>query len=105
MAGLLHFATMNKNMPKHLLRRTVQEWDKKLNKLPKEDRDEVGKLLWWDWFSDREVYNRWKRFDKYLGWRNDLPKLSEERMFFYLTKFLDYPEWLARNRSKIERYK
>jgi hypothetical protein len=38
-------------------------WVDRVSKFEPELRDQLINIIWWDWFSEREVPNRWNHFD------------------------------------------
>jgi hypothetical protein len=38
-------------------------WVERVNQFEPELRDRLINIIWWDWFSEREVPNRWHHFD------------------------------------------
>lgn len=43
-----------------------EDWRKAIRRLPLEIRAEVARVVWWDWFSDRQHGERWPHLDEYL---------------------------------------
>ena len=43
-----------------------QEWVDKVNSLPEVARGQIARMIWWDFWSDKLVANRWTEFDHWL---------------------------------------
>lgn len=62
------------------------EWLHDIRKLPKNVRESVAKVIWWDMFASRSVTKRWAHLDKYLKYNHNMPDISKEDMYVYLMK-------------------
>jgi hypothetical protein len=43
-----------------------QQWRSRVAALPLKIRTEVAHVIWWDWFSGRNVSERWPHMDSYI---------------------------------------
>ncbi len=50
--------------------RTPEEWSEVVEALPNDIRPQVARVIWWDWFANQEVKNRWPHLDKYIRTRS-----------------------------------
>lgn len=50
--------------------RTPDEWLEVVEALPDDIRPQVARVIWWDWFANQEVRNRWPHLDKYIRTRS-----------------------------------
>ena len=47
--------------------RLPEDWAAMIAELPLAIRPMVGRIVWWDWFSERLVPHRWHHLDQYLN--------------------------------------
>lgn len=91
-----------------LRERTPKEWRNLIEQVPNDTRAYVARLIWWDWFSHRDVPNRWNELDDFLHipyarlmWERENPdKVHEpdQNEIFHVLLAMGYPESLALNR-------
>ncbi len=43
-----------------------QQWRTRVAAVPKKMQTEVAHVIWWDWFSGRDVSERWPDLDIYI---------------------------------------
>lgn len=53
--------------------RLPEDWAAMIAELPLAIRPMVGRIVWWDWFSERLVAHRWHHLDQYLKHCRVLP--------------------------------
>lgn len=86
----------NKEIFKNLRKRRPETWAEAIELIPQNVRHQAAKIVWWDYFGDRSVANRWPHLDQYLG-------ISfEEAPFADLVNALEsvgYPEKTALSRA------
>jgi len=46
--------------------RSPEEWVERINALPSSIRPFAARIIWWDWFGNRTVADRWHHLDKYI---------------------------------------
>lgn len=44
-----------------------EEWENRISKVKKNARGNVAKIIWWDFFGDVEVTDRWPHLDKWIN--------------------------------------
>jgi hypothetical protein len=49
-----------------LKRVTPKQWFTRVNNVPKKMQTEVAHVVWWDWFSGRNVTQRWPHLDTFI---------------------------------------
>ena len=76
-----------------------QEWVLRIAKLPKRLHAVISCIVWWDWFSERTVSERWNHMDQYLPFREHDPDISVEELIEALVK-IGYPQRKAELRMK-----
>lgn len=42
------------------------QWLERINSLPERARGQIARMVWWDFWSDRTVAERWSEFDHWL---------------------------------------
>lgn len=47
-------------------RLTPQQWAERVLQVPDEIRPQVARVVWYDWFGQRESHERWPHLDCYL---------------------------------------
>lgn len=50
----------------NLRARSPQEWRERIDRIPYEFRLAIASIVWWDFFSEREVKERWDELDEYV---------------------------------------
>lgn len=60
-----------KNSPNYIRRRELEklspeEWRQRLEKVPDVQRAATARIIWWDFFSQRNVKSRWNQLDNLL---------------------------------------
>lgn len=65
-------------LSKELREVSPQEWVLRIAKLPSKLHPVVSCIVWWDWFSERLVPDRWPHMDQYLPFRehDDIPAIE-----------------------------
>lgn len=43
-----------------------EEWVMRIDSLPAKAKPQIARMVWWDFWSERTVSERWPHFDKYL---------------------------------------
>ena|SRR5690606_4069091 len=79
-----------------LKKRSPEEWCDLLKEIPKKHRSQVAKIIWWDWFGDRNVWERWPHLDRYIK-PNEYVEIKDEKFVEYLLK-LGYTPYMAHTR-------
>ena len=51
---------------KALQRVKPAEWLERINALPKRAQGQIARMVWWDFWSNRVVSERWNEFDHWL---------------------------------------
>lgn len=72
-----------------LRKRSPEQWAEAVMAVAEEVRPEVGRIVWWDYFSNRTVPERWAHLDEYLAgpWRtSDLGKVLKGLLVVGYTK-------------------
>ena len=49
-----------------LKRVSPKQWRNRVASVPKKMQTEVAHVIWWDWFSGRDVTERWPDLDTYI---------------------------------------
>lgn len=64
--------------------RTPEAWAELVNQQPESIRVSVGKVIWWDWFSDRSLVDRWDHLDAIINQPiQDEPTLEELQLILF----------------------
>jgi hypothetical protein len=48
-----------------------EEWVRRVDALPVKARPQIARMIWWDFWSERTVAERWPHFDAYLQFDHD----------------------------------
>lgn len=80
-------------MRKALRRRTPDEWRSIIQALPSHVRTKIAKLVWWDYFGDRTVTDRWHHLDDYL-YQKCCESCTLDQIHYHLTS-IGFPETFA----------
>lgn len=78
---------------------TPEQWVERVAGLPAPARPQIARMIWWDWWSERKVGERWPHFDKYLEFDavEDANPLST-RMIAKCLKAVGYPPYRVKLR-------
>jgi len=95
----------NKQMSDSLRKRSPEEWRSLVLQVPSDIRAYVARLIWWDWFANRPVPDRWPHLDEFLNvpysqlmWERANPELVKEpdsNEIFHILLAMGYPESTA----------
>lgn len=71
-----------------------EEWVQRVEALPAKARPQIARMVWWDFFSERTVLERWPHFDHYLQFdeNEDVNPLSRT-MIAKCLKAVGYPKY------------
>lgn len=47
---------------------TPEDWLQRVKSLPLRCQPAIARMIWWDFWSDRVVAERWNHFDEWLKW-------------------------------------
>ena len=75
---------MAKKSKNPLKRKHPLEWLNDIRRLPKRVQSNIARIIWWDWFADREVADRWPHLDGYL--KQEMVDLNKEETVKYLLR-------------------
>lgn len=86
---------MAKKTKNPLKRKHPLEWLYDIQRLPKKVQSNIARIIWWDFFAEREVINRWAHLDQYL--KEPMIDLTKEETVKYLRR-CEYTEHAANER-------
>lgn len=78
---------------------TEQQWLERVETLPEEHQGPGARMLWWDFWSNRTVAERWTLLDKFLAFdqkEEDSPLPKE--VLAGILRHLGYPEYRVKLR-------
>lgn len=76
-----------------------EDWVGRVNSLPAKARPQIARMIWWDFWSERTVAERWPHFDQYLQFdheedQNPLPRTMVAKCL----KAVGYPKYRVKLR-------
>jgi hypothetical protein len=73
---------------------TPQDWLDRVNALPERARGQIARMIWWDFWSEKLVANRWTEFDHWLQFdsREETDPVPRE-MIVECLKAVGYPDY------------
>ena len=82
-----------------LKRKHPLEWLYDIGRLPKKVQSNIARIIWWDFFAEREVSQRWPHLDNYLT--QEMVDLTRSETIKYLRR-CEYTQQQAEKRITDE---
>lgn len=75
------------------------EWMDRINSLPERAQGQIARMVWWDFWSDKTVSERWTEFDHWLQFdsREETDPVPKETLAECL-KAVGYPDYRVKLR-------
>jgi hypothetical protein len=73
---------MGKKTKNPLKQKHPLEWLADIRRLPKKVQSNIARIIWWDFFAEREVSQRWPHLDQYL--KETMIELNKAETMKYL---------------------
>jgi hypothetical protein len=90
---------MGKKTKNPLKQKHPLEWLADIRRLPKVVQSNIARVIWWDFFAEREVLQRWPHLDEYI--RQPMIELNKAETVKYLRR-CEYTEQQAEARITHE---
>jgi hypothetical protein len=76
--------------------RSQDEWAERISALPLSIRPFAARVVWWDWFANQTVAERWPHLDQYLKFTTESAEFAPLALAL---EALGYPEATALKRA------
>jgi hypothetical protein len=78
---------------------TPEDWLQRVLSLPERLQGPIARMIWWDFWSDKLVAERWKEFDRWLSFdKEEEESPVETSVLAECLKTVGYPQYRIRMR-------